>query len=100
MLSVTKLIKPKRLYPSLKRSKKQVKMQSSSSSSSDDESGDSGLDPTAICIAPMSIKESKPKGQDEAKVTIKYQPLSPKQVDKMAKDFKHPREMGMGPFQT
>lgn len=32
------------------------------------------------------------------KVTIKYCPLSPVQVDKMAGDFKHDQILGMGLF--
>ena len=85
-----------RLYPSLKQFKGKVEAQSSGDSDSDD----SVLDLKILEAAPVVVKQRKVKGEKDVKVSIKHVALSPEQIDRMAKEFKHPREMGISPFLT
>ena len=64
-------------------------------SSSDSE--DDTFDLSVLEAAPVVIKHVKLKdGQDE--VTVKHKPLPPEQIDCIAKEFSHPKVMGLGPF--
>ena len=87
-----------KLYPCLKDFHHRP-IEQSVRSGSNHSSGEEGYNPTRLEAAPVMAKLVKSR-ERELKTSIKHNTLNPEQIDCMSKEFKHPMEMGIGPFLT